>query len=117
MQRILSLPFSFPITIFPKLILKRKFSKKVFWILSCLLFIFLLSFYIFQINSLTSNTYLLQKYEEKIKEIGEKNTRLEIQLAELNSLENLEKFVENLNYERVEKVRYIQVLGGEIVIK
>ena len=117
MQKTLSLPFPIPISIFPRVILKRKFSKRIFWIFSYLLFIFLLSFYVFQINSLTSNTYLFQSYEKNINEAKEENTKLEIQLAELNSLENLEKLVENLNYERAEKVKYIQVLGGEVVIK
>src|SRR3989344_7434370 len=110
MQKILSLPFPIPIVIFPRVILKRKFFKRTFWTLSYLLLIFLLSFYVFQISSLTSDTYLFQRYEKNINEIKEENTKLEIQLAELNSLENLEKFAENLNYEKVEKVKYIQVL-------
>ena len=106
-----------PISITRNLILKRKLSLKFFWILSISLTIFLLVFYIFQINSIIQNTYIIQGYHEKVKELSEENKKLELSLTELNSLENLGSLVENLNYEKVDKIRYIQVLGGQIVTK
>lgn len=106
-----------PISIVRPLILKRRFNLRIFWILFLILTGILLVFYIFQINSVIQKAYLLQGYEKKLNEISRENKKLEINFAKVNSLENIESLVKNLNYEKVGKIRYIQVLEGQIVTK
>lgn len=115
MQNTLSL--NPPIVIVRNLNLKRKFNLKILWIISFLLLLLLSVFYIFQINSVIQNTYLIQGYQEKSAELSEENQKLEIQLSELNSLENLGNLVQKLDYEKVDKIKYIQVLGSQVVTK
>jgi len=98
-------------------LLRRKFNLRIFWILPLVLTGILLVFCIFQINSVIQKAYLLQGYEKKLNEISRENKKLEINFAKVNSLENIESLVKNLNYEKVGKIRYIQVLEGQIVTK
>ena len=112
-----TLILNLPISIVRPLILRRKFNLKLFYILTFLSIFSLLVFYIFQINSIIQKTYLLQNYEKELTKLQEENQNLEINFAKSNSLENLESLVQNLNYEKVEKIRYIQVLGGQVVTK
>lgn len=112
-----TLPLNFPIFIARNIILRKKFNLKTFWIFSLAFIAFLLVLYVFQINSIIQNTYLLQSHQETLKEFAEENQRLELQLFELNSLENIEVLVQSLNYERVDKIKYIQILKGRVVEK
>jgi cell division protein FtsB len=97
--------------------LKLRFSLKTFWIFSFVSIIILLAFYIFQINSVTSEGYLLQNYQKKLNQLRQENKILEINLAQLNSLGSVEKQIERLGFEKVDKVFYIQVLENQIVTK
>lgn len=96
------------------LILKWKFSLKTFWSLSFISIIILSTFYIFQINSVVSESYLLQNYQKKLNQLRQENLILEINLAQVNFLGNVEKKIENLGFEKVDKVYYIQVLENQI---
>jgi len=99
------------------LVLKRKFSLKAFWILSFISIISLLIFYIFQVNSMIRETYLIQNYQRKIKELSQENKTLEINFFQANSLSTIESLVKNLNFEKVERIHYIQVLESQVVAK
>ncbi|MCH8741923.1 hypothetical protein IH779_03415 [Patescibacteria group bacterium] len=111
------LPLNFPVFLARNIILRKKLNLKTFWIFSFILIAFLLVFYVFQINSIVQNTYLLQGHQEELQKFAEENQKLELQLFELNSLENIEILVQNLNYERVDKIKYIQILKGRVVEK
>lgn len=106
-----------PIPIIRPLTLKWRFSLKTFWALSFISIIILLVFYIFQINSVTSESYLLQNYQKRLNQLRQENEILEIDLAQVNSLINVEKQIETLGFEKVDKVYYIQVLESQIVTK
>ena len=112
-----ALPLNFPIFLARNVILRKKLNLKTFWIFSIVFIAFLLVFYVFQINSIIQSTYLLQGHQEKLQEFAEENQRLELQLFELNSLENIEVLVQSLNYEKVNRIRYIQILRGQVVTK
>ena len=115
MQNTLSL--NFPISLARNIILRKKLNLKTFWIFSLAFIAFLLVFYVFQINSIIQSIYLLQTHQEKLQELAEESQRLELQLFELNSLENIEVLVQGLNYEKVGKIKYIQILKGQVVEK
>lgn len=85
--------------------------------LSFILIIFLVIFYIFQVNAITASMYLIKNYDKKIESISQENKLLEIKFSQANSLENLRSLVENLDLEEVGKVDYIKVPEGTVVIK
>lgn len=106
---------NFPISIARSFPLKLKFNLKLFWIISFILITTLLGFYIFQVNSLTGETYQVQNFQKKINELSVENEILEIKLAKLNSLVNIETLIDKFNFEKVDKIHYIQILESQIV--
>lgn len=87
------------------------------WILCLLCAVALLGLYIFQINKMAESSYLIENYEKNLGELTQENKSLEINFAQLNSSENIESLVKNLNFEKVEKIHYIRILGGAVVVK
>ncbi len=91
-------------------------NLRVFWILSILLTITFLVFYIFQINTEVSERYSIQGYQKRIDGVSKENHSLEINSAQINSLENLTLLLEELNFEKTDKVHYIRVLDTQVVV-
>jgi len=106
-----------PFILNTKLSLRRKTNFKVFWFFIVILIIFLLVFYVFQVNSEAYKRYLIKKYQTEISEISRENQELEVASLQLNSLEKITSLVENLNFKKTEKIHYIKVLDGKIVTK
>lgn len=92
-------------------------NLKFFWVFSLILTIFLLVFYIFQVNFLTREIYSIQNYEAQLKTLTQENENLEIDFSKSNSLANIEKYFQNQNFEKASRVKYIKILESEIVTK
>jgi len=92
-------------------------NLKIFWILTIILTITFLVFYILQVNLMTKETYLIRDYQKTIKELSRENKILEINFSQENSLSHLEVLVKNLNLEKTDKIHYIQVLESQVVTK
>jgi len=88
-----------------------------FFYLIFLLLAFLLVFYIFQTSSVVSGSYQVQKYQKKIDELSGENKFLEVNSAKINSLESIDRRVQELGFEKVGKIHYIQLSGSSVVIK
>lgn len=99
------------------LALRYKLNLKVFLILNLILITGLLVFYIFQINENIKNTYLIENYKGNLNKISQENKILENNLLKSNSLINIETLAENLNFEKMTDVRYIQMMGSSVVAK
>jgi hypothetical protein len=112
-----TISLSFPIPLGRPLRLKKKFNFKIFYFFSIILIGALLFLYIYQINSTIQKTYLLQGYDKTMSKLQEENRNLEINVAKSNSIGNLELLVQSLNYEKVDKIKYIKVLDGSMVKK
>jgi uncharacterized protein YxeA len=95
--------------------LKRKLTLKILWILLFISIIFLLALYIFQVNSLTGENYLLKKQERNLAEIKREKEILEINFSRANSLANIENYFQNQNFKKANQVKYIQILETSIV--
>jgi cell division protein FtsB len=106
---------NFPILINRSFPFKLKFNLKFLLIFSFLLIISLFAFYIFQFNYLTSENYQIKRSQDKIKELSAENENLEIQLTKLNSLSSLENLISGQNFEKIEKIHYIQILDSQMV--
>lgn len=104
-------------------VLTRRFSLKwkiilnIFWFLGFMSIASLLVFYIFQVTSEASARYSIQKYEKKLGEISKENKILEIGAVETNSLNNVLAEIGKFNFEKVEKINYIQVINNQVVVK
>lgn len=72
---------------------------------------------IFQINSVIQNTYLLKNYEKELNLLSEDTKNLEIKLAQTNTLENIETLIKDSSYKKIEEIRYIQLIGSQVVTK
>ncbi len=94
----------------------NNFLKKI-WILSIILIISLLTFYIFQMSALVSEIYSIKNYEKELTEILQKNRALEITYSQKNSFENIENLIKELNFKRPTKTSFIQILRDSIVVK
>jgi hypothetical protein len=92
-------------------------NLKIFWAFCFILIITLLGFYVFQINALISGTHQLQLHQNKMAEISELNRGLEISLAKLNYLQNITSKSEELGFERIKAIHYIQVIDGNLAAK
>lgn len=111
MQYTLSHPISISC---PLIKIKWKLNLRIFWILSFVSILGLLVLYIFQVNSLAREVFLIEAYQKRLKELSENNEILAINLAKSSSLEYIENFLQNENFQKV-KVKYIQILESSIV--
>jgi len=74
----------------------------------------LLVFYIFQINALTGEKYLLSSQEKKLAEIKREAEVLKIDFAKANSLANIEIYFQNQNFKKISQVKYIRILDTSV---
>jgi len=102
----------------PPILIKKislRFNLKLFWVTGFILLSATLVLYIFQVNLMTKEIYLIQNYQKKISELSRENKILEISLSQQNSLSNIETLAKNLNFEKITKIHYIQVLESQVV--
>lgn len=74
----------------------------------------LLTVNIFAIVSLNEKEFLLKTYKRTISQVLEKNKDLEIKYSVANSLVKIENISRTLDFEKVGRIRYIQVLEGSV---
>lgn len=106
-----------PISILRNLVIRVKFSRKMFLILGSISIAALLTSYIIQINSLAEETYKIQNYQQKIEKLGQENENLLSDALKLSSLPNIETIVNNSGFEKTQKIHYIQVQGKQVVTR
>lgn len=109
-MRTTTFPLTLPISIRYRFI----FNFKLFLVLSFISILALLVLYIFQVNDLSKEIYLIEKQEEKLKVLSQENEDLEIDFSKAGSLANLESYLQNKNFEKG-RVRYIQILESPVV--
>ena len=107
------------------------FNLKLFWLLVFALILSLLVFYIFQVNTLTRENYLIKNHQKEILKLSQEKENLEINFSKFNSLTNLENYLNNQNslnsqaslltginsWEKVSQVKYIRILENQVVKK
>ena len=86
-------------------------------ILGTCLIALLLVFYICQVTQITKAGFFISNYERQIAEFSQESQSLKTNFPHLNSLANLETILNNLDYEKVEKVHYLRLPGTTVVAK
>ena len=74
-----------------------------------------LLYYVFGVNELTKGSYLIKNYQKEITKLSEENAILETSFADISFLENVQEKAKELSFEKTKSVKYIQVVGGELV--
>ena len=87
--------------------MKKKFKLKSFYILFLVLIIVLSISFIFQIDTIASETKLIHIYTERLEMAEQENELLIINSAKKNSLSNIKDSIDLLGFERIEKVHHI----------
>lgn len=106
-----------PYLLIKPLNLKWRFNLRIFIITTSILVLPLLVFYIFQVNKLTSDRYLLRDQESTVNKLSQENKILGINSNQANSLDNIDSFAKELGFEKVSKAHYIKVLEGLMAAK
>ncbi len=73
--------------------------------------------YVFQVSALTQETYLIENYQEKINSYSQESSSLEYEFLQSNSFFEVENIAEELDFEKAQRVSYIEVMGSEVVVK
>lgn len=93
---------------------RARFSLKFFWLTVLASIMSLLFFYVIQVSSFTKAQYLIQNYEKRILSLSKINESLEVNFSQLDSLVNVEKYLAVQNFEKVSKVKYIQLMESQV---
>lgn len=107
-----ALVLNLPLPVRYRLALSSRFFYLIF-----LLAIPFLVFYVFQTSSMVSESYQLQKYQKEIDELSAQNKFLEISSVKVNSLESIDRKAQELGFEKIGKIYYIQILDGAAVTR
>ena len=91
-----------------------KINWRTFLLLSFCTLLFLSVFYVFQVNTTIKSGYLMKNYQKKIDSLINENKNLEINLAQISYLENIQKRTEELNFEKTRLIKYIQILDNSL---
>ncbi len=71
--------------------------------------VFLLIFYVWQVNNLIHGSYLTGSYKNQISKLSDKNKNLEVSFAENSFLGSALEKIQALNFQKTTSVRYIQI--------
>lgn len=94
-----------------------KINLRKLFILGTIFISALIIFYIFQISKITKSTFLISEYEKEVANLSQQNKDLEAGLFYGNSLSSLETAINKLNYEKINKVHYIQIMDSEVAVR
>ena len=94
-----------------------KINLRFFWILSLISIIGLLTFYIFQVNTMTKEIYFLEDYKKNLTILERENETLEINSAQLSSLGNIDGLINELNFKKAGKIKYIHLIESSVAAK
>ncbi len=93
---------------------KVKINFKLVLLLGFCLVLFLSVLYIFQVNRTVESGYLTRNYQSTLAKLIQKNKNLEVNLSKISYIENIEAKAVEMNFQRVSKIQYIQVLDSSL---
>ncbi len=109
----LKLPFSIIRYLYSKMISVLKFT----WFLLVPLTLALLALYVIQTNAMILEGYQIQGYQKKLNDLYLQNEVLKIKLTQTNYLRNIEEKVQELGFERIGQIHYIQLIEDQVATK
>jgi hypothetical protein len=95
--------------------LSLRLNLKIFWTTAFILVLLLLAFYVFQISKFIYEIYTLRNYQKMVTKISEENKILEVNLVKTSSLSEIIPKVNEMGFEKIKAINYIQVTDDSIV--
>ncbi len=92
-------------------------SAKFFWITAFVLLTTLLAIYVMEVNNLTKEIYLIKESKQKIQTLSYENEYLAIVLSKNGSLANVDSYLNSHDFEKTDKIKYVQNLENPVAIK
>lgn len=83
-------------------------------VLGVVICLFLLFFYVWQVNSLTKGYYLIGDYENKIMTLEKENKNLQISFAESSFWVLAMDKIQALNFQKATSTKYIQIPDSSV---
>ncbi len=87
----------------------------LFGVVSVLAIALLLVLCLYQITDEASVSYSIRKSENRMQELLKNNKVLEISSLEKDSLNSVLSSIDQLNFEKIERVQYIKVINNQVV--
>jgi len=78
--------------------------------------LFLLVFYVWQINGLTKGSYIINGYENQISKLSDENKNLQVSFAESSFLGQALVKIQTLNFQKITSVKYIQIPASSVAV-
>jgi hypothetical protein len=117
MNNVLSLTLTLPFAAQSQFRLRKRIILGAFWFASVVSVLMLLVLHVFQVNAETAERYAVSKYEVSLNEISKENKKLELASFQANSLAATSVLIQDLGFERAEKIGYIKILDNKVVSK
>lgn len=96
---------------------KMKKSKKMFGVFFMVIIIAMSLGYVFQISSIATNGYEVEKYENQLINLKKENQKIVIELADLKAMRNLENDNSDLVAVERDNISYITSSSGAVAIR
>ena len=112
-----ALSITFPFSIVSSFDLKRVLKLRYLLVLSVASALLMAGFYIFQVNAIISEGYSINDYQSKLTQLSQDNKRLEVSSLKSNSLNITEQKIQELGFEKIDKINYIQLIDNQVVTK
>jgi len=97
--------------------MKKIKSLKCICLLGMTVLFLSLSFYVYQVNAETSNKHSIQDCQKEIARLSQENKDLQINSAKESSLSSVAQAIDELGFEKTDKIHYIQVIDTQVVTK
>ncbi|MCX6779381.1 MAG: hypothetical protein NTU97_04090 [Candidatus Magasanikbacteria bacterium] len=96
------------------LFFERADKYKIWLLIACVVFGMA---YFWQVNSVSNRGFKIRDLEKQISLLKNSNQQLELQAASLQSLENLNDKIKQLNMVVPEKVEYLRPVGSGVALR
>ena len=77
----------------------------------------LLVVYVLQMQEATESNFNISVYEKRLADLSMSNQGLEAYFLQANSPANLESILAGSQYEKIDKISYIQILENQVVME
>ncbi|MFA5878008.1 MAG: hypothetical protein WC845_01445 [Candidatus Staskawiczbacteria bacterium] len=94
-----------------------RINWKLFLVFSFCSVLLLSVFYVIQINSMIRGGYLIKDYQKQIDKLLAENKNLEVDLAQISYLENIQAKTAEMNFEKIQTIKYIQILDNSLATR
>jgi sensor histidine kinase regulating citrate/malate metabolism len=91
-----------------------KFNWRVFLFLSFCSILLLSVMYIFQVNQIMKDGYSINNYQTNLDNLIKENKNLEVTLSQMSYMDKVQAKVQELGFQKVQTVEYIQISGSSL---